>query len=323
MLGCHKLSELYRVFETSGGDLNTATHKNYATRPQHLILLSGLTLPEHDNPPIVQHSTSNPTSVAQTSVNNVTLQQQQSPAANSMNPSPQQQQISNPGSVGSPASHHQHQQQQLPPQQMGQQGMRPNMGGMSPMSQGVGGGGSGGMNRGNVGNVMMRPAGVNMPGARPRWQTPMQANQQQQQDSMANKVMVPQQMGQSGMQQQQQPQAPQQPLSIPNSIQSGGGSAQRSIVWQGTLELQDKKDPMGRLDSNRIPCKMTTQVINNEPEVKTDGWPQNLVLQLIPKGILSNLGNSYFKNVHTVMFLPEQCPALTLLTNSLSRAMVS
>lgn len=126
VLGCHKIGELYRIFETTGGDLNAATHKNYTTRPQHLVLLSGFSLPEHDNPPIAQHpSNSTATNItAQTANSNPSLQQQQqqSPAAsaNAINPSPQQQVATNVTSVaavGSPASQQQQQQQQhsLPP----------------------------------------------------------------------------------------------------------------------------------------------------------------------------------------------------------------
>ncbi|XP_042222827.1 mediator of RNA polymerase II transcription subunit 25-like [Homarus americanus] len=44
-------------------------------------------------------------------------------------------------------------------------------------------------------------------------------------------------------------------------------------------------------------------------------------MQMIPKHILGSIGNSFFKNVKTVMFLPDQSPALDILTNFLFRGM--
>lgn len=56
---------------------------------------------------------------------------------------------------------------------------------------------------------------------------------------------------------------------------------------------------------------------------KTEGWSSKLIMQMIPKHILGSIGNTYFKNVKTVMFLPDQSPALEALTNFLFRGMVS
>lgn len=318
ILASHRLPELYRIFEMSGGDLSGSTNKNYCTKPQHTVLLAGFTLPEHDNPPLTNTSAATGQTTTGVASQSQTPQQQMSPAGGHMNPSPQQP-VSNSGAA-SPASLHQ--QQQAPQQQM----RMPNMNQQGNMAA---------MSRSNVGKGLMRPAGMNSMAARPqRW--PMNTNQQQDpnknmnpQQQMANPQ---QQMAQSTMQQQspqqtmQQPQQQQQQqgLNIPN-ISGVGAQQQRTVVWQGTLELQEKKDGSSLLGraSHQVPCKMTASIINGEPEVKADGWPSNLVLHLIPKSILSHLGNSYFKQVHTVMFLPEPCPALTILTNNLSRSMVS
>lgn len=359
MLGCHKLSELYRIFEAAGGDLNGALQKNYATRPHHLVLLAGFTLPEQDNPPPPPTTATAGGLQSQAGTTNLG-QQQPSPAAAglSMNQNTQQQVASSVtsgqgpvnvggGGVGSPASlqQQQHQQQQQnqqqsqmvqQQQQLGQQQIRSSLGSlqqqqpnMPPLSQGS-------MIRCGVTNVMMRPAGMNTTAARARWQSPLTCGQQQQDPSMVAKAMqggqqmnqpgLAQQQPQQAQQQQQQPQQ-QQNVNIPNTLPSGG-TVPRTTVWQGTLEFQEKKDGsnpggvMGR-GTLQVPVKMNSQLVNGEPEVKTDGWPMNLVLQWIPKSIISGLGNSCLKQAHTVMFLPEQCPALTVLTSILSGLIVS
>lgn len=56
---------------------------------------------------------------------------------------------------------------------------------------------------------------------------------------------------------------------------------------------------------------------------KTEGWSTKLIMQMIPKHILGSIGNTFFKNVKTVMFLPDQSPALEALTTFLFRGMVS
>lgn len=55
---------------------------------------------------------------------------------------------------------------------------------------------------------------------------------------------------------------------------------------------------------------------------KADHWAPTLIMQMIPKHILGNIGNTFFKNVKTVMFLPDQSHALEILTNFLFRGMV-
>lgn len=54
-----------------------------------------------------------------------------------------------------------------------------------------------------------------------------------------------------------------------------------------------------------------------------DGWPQKLIMQLIPKAIVGNLGGSYFMDVKTVLFLLQQCEALASLTRVMESGFVS
>ncbi|XP_018019885.1 mediator of RNA polymerase II transcription subunit 25 [Hyalella azteca] len=303
VIACHRLPELYRIFELGGGDLSVSSHKNYGTKPQHLVLLSGFVLPEHDNPPLVSHNTSGNTSLAPQQ-----QQQQQSPAGNRMNLSPQH---SSAAGAASPSAQQQ--------QQMSQPSMRSAMPSMNQHG-----------NRAPVAKAtIMRPGAPNQP--RPRWpmspspdlspaakgmniQQMAPSNISSSSQMVTSNLQVPTQMGTPNLQNLGPAQQPTLPV-------GNLGTQQRTVVWQGTLELQEKKDaPMVRANY-QIPCKMTTSIVNGEPEVKAEGWPAKLVLHLIPKGILSPLGNSCFKQVHTVMFLPEPCPALTVLSNHLSRSM--
>ncbi|XP_042231798.1 mediator of RNA polymerase II transcription subunit 25-like [Homarus americanus] len=59
------------------------------------------------------------------------------------------------------------------------------------------------------------------------------------------------------------------------SMQQGQGMnppSQRSVVWQGTLEWQEKKTDNNSRVVHQVTCKMTSLVVNGEPEVKADCW---------------------------------------------------
>ena len=66
-------------------------------------------------------------------------------------------------------------------------------------------------------------------------------------------------------------------------------------IWQGDLKWKNPKS-----DSNQEPamhslsllCRINSQVKqqNNEPEVRTENWPQHLVMQIIPKSLVSIIG---------------------------------
>ena len=218
IVSAHKLSELYQLYESCGGDLSTATLKNYATKPHHLVLLSGFTLPEHDNPPIVASTANASTQPTQQQPQ----QQQASPAGSHMIPSSQpQQQI--PNVADSPASQQQQQQQPQQQQQMTQQ---------PQMAQ-----------QQNMGGQQLRPvnsmAQQNPNMVRP-W--PGTMNQQQQDPSQMQQKPQQQQMPQPGMAQQPGNQATHQPGPQPGLSVPGNQQSQHLVVWQGTLELHDKKD---------------------------------------------------------------------------------
>ena len=51
---------------------------------------------------------------------------------------------------------------------------------------------------------------------------------------------------------------------------------------------------------------------------KADNWPAKLLMQLIPKTLVSNLGGTYFKNARSVLFHPNPGEALDNLARVMS-----
>uniref|UniRef100_H3B103 Mediator of RNA polymerase II transcription subunit 25 n=1 Tax=Latimeria chalumnae TaxID=7897 RepID=H3B103_LATCH len=124
-------------------------------------------------------------------------------------------------------------------------------------------------------------------------------------------------------QQSQQPSQPsQQPLQPggvppgpvnvpqPGASQMGGvqlpgpqqGMANKVMAWSGVLEWQEKPKPAS-VDANTkltrsLPCQV---YVNPGENLKTDQWPQKLIMQLIPQQLLSTLG-SLFRNSRMVQF---------------------
>lgn len=83
---------------------------------------------------------------------------------------------------------------------------------------------------------------------------------------------------------------------------------------------------LGSAEGNKVPrqvpCHVSSTVVNNEPEVKGDGWPTKLIMQLIPKQIVGNLGGTYFLDVKTVLFILQNCDALVSLTKVMDSGFV-
>ena len=119
--------------------------------------------------------------------------------------------------------------------------------------------------------------------------------------------------GTMGMGPRQQINYPGNPGINSNVVQQ---NMQKTIIWQGTLEWEDRKTDMFNSKKYQVRGNMT-----GEPELKTEGWPQELVMTFVQKNLLATFGNPYFKNVSHVMFNPEPSPALEVLTNYLGRGM--
>lgn len=56
---------------------------------------------------------------------------------------------------------------------------------------------------------------------------------------------------------------------------------------------------------------------------KAEHWPQKLLMQLIPKTLISNFGGAHFRNARSVMFHPRECEALEALAKVMSTGYVS
>ncbi|XP_078457768.1 mediator of RNA polymerase II transcription subunit 25 isoform X1 [Lampetra planeri] len=106
--------------------------------------------------------------------------------------------------------------------------------------------------------------------------------------------------GAGGQQQQQQPQ-----ITLPGAqpMPSGvPGAANKVPVWSGSLEWQEKPKPASLDPNTKLTRSLACHVFISQGEsLKTDQWPPNLIMQLIPQQLLSSLG-PLFKNSRMVQF---------------------
>uniref|UniRef100_A0A0P4VVX5 Mediator of RNA polymerase II transcription subunit 25 n=1 Tax=Scylla olivacea TaxID=85551 RepID=A0A0P4VVX5_SCYOL len=347
VVSAHKLVELYCLFNAAGGDHQSTLNKNYASKPQHLVLLQGFSLQERAvSPSLIPYCQTTPVATPPAAPPahmapsvNVPTQAGPGPSPNPLGPGAT---TPSPGpvvTVGSPA----------PPQPPHM--VRP--GAVNPMV--VNPSQTCGPQVPVVRSIM--PRMINPP--RPRWPTDNVTGSTN--TPPMNTWIAPNPRPQviSSMMLNQQPQPPvptdgmgpkpqqQQPTSMPNvdgsminsniqgqnpqqaqmSVGPTGVNPtmnppnQRSVVWQGTLEWQEKKPDNNSRVVHQVTCKMTSMMVDGEPEVKADHWATTLIMQMIPKHILGSIGNTFFRNVKTVMFLPDQSHALEILTNFLFRGM--
>lgn len=60
-----------------------------------------------------------------------------------------------------------------------------------------------------------------------------------------------------------------------------------------------------------------------EPELKVDTWPSKLLMQLMPKQLISNIGGQYLKDSKSVLFHLQPNEALDALTKVMVNGFVS
>ncbi|XP_017036389.1 mediator of RNA polymerase II transcription subunit 25 [Drosophila kikkawai] len=148
----------------------------------------------------------------------------------------------------------------------------------------------------NAGNNMMPVSNAvsNMP-------NPQQQQQQQQVGQQANA----QQQGNPQQQQQANPQQEQASL--------------REKIWTGVLEWSEKP----KSDQQKIPhtlqCTVCTNIKDGVPEIKAENWPPKLLMQLMPKHLVGNIGGQFLKDSKMVVFRPTPGEAL----DSLAKMMTS
>ncbi|XP_067408437.1 mediator of RNA polymerase II transcription subunit 25 [Emydura macquarii macquarii] len=74
------------------------------------------------------------------------------------------------------------------------------------------------------------------------------------------------------------------------------------LAWNGVLEWQEKPKPASVDSSTKLTRSLPCQVFVNPGEnLKTDPWPQKLIMQLIPQQLLTTLG-PLFRNSRMVQF---------------------
>ncbi|RLU26588.1 hypothetical protein DMN91_000384 [Ooceraea biroi] len=95
---------------------------------------------------------------------------------------------------------------------------------------------------------------------------------------------------------------------------------ERQNIWQGIVEWIEKaKNPTDAQKQTRhVPCQVSANSKDGDPELKADTWPPKLIMQLMPKQLIGNIGGSYLKNSKSVLFHPTPCEALESLTKMMS-----
>ncbi|KAM4825478.1 mediator of RNA polymerase II transcription subunit 25 isoform 6-T6 [Thomomys bottae] len=80
--------------------------------------------------------------------------------------------------------------------------------------------------------------------------------------------------------------------SVPNKL----------LAWSGVLEWQEKPKPASVDASTKLTRSLPCQVyVNHGENLKTEQWPQKLIMQLIPQQLLTTLG-PLFRNSRMVQF---------------------
>ncbi|XP_063542521.1 mediator of RNA polymerase II transcription subunit 25-like isoform X1 [Cydia strobilella] len=108
---------------------------------------------------------------------------------------------------------------------------------------------------------------------------------------------------------------------MPGMMAAGPSSGQaptpqRTYIWSGVLEWMEKgKNPGDQQKvTKHLPCQVSANSKDIEPELKVDTWPNKLLMQLMPKQLISNIGGQYLKDSKSVLFHLQQNEALDALT---------
>ena len=68
--------------------------------------------------------------------------------------------------------------------------------------------------------------------------------------------------------------------------------------------------------THSINCTVSSVLTHmGSPEVNSEKWPQKLVMQLLPKTIVSKFGGYFFRNSHSVLFQIQPGESGAALTN--------
>ncbi|KAJ8683500.1 hypothetical protein QAD02_019292 [Eretmocerus hayati] len=95
---------------------------------------------------------------------------------------------------------------------------------------------------------------------------------------------------------------------------------ERTTIWKGMLEWVEKSKTTNDAHKQtwQVPCQVSVASKDGEPEVKAESWPSKLIMQLMPKTLIGNIGQAYLKNSKSVIFHPSPCEALEALIKVMS-----
>lgn len=68
------------------------------------------------------------------------------------------------------------------------------------------------------------------------------------------------------------------------------GLAHSERIWRGTLEWNDKQNQQNT--TRQVQCEISARISKetNEVEVRGDSWPSRLIMQLMPRAVITNVG---------------------------------
>ncbi|XP_055384563.1 mediator of RNA polymerase II transcription subunit 25 [Condylostylus longicornis] len=104
------------------------------------------------------------------------------------------------------------------------------------------------------------------------------------------------------------------PVTSSNSTNVGNISAEREKVWSGTLEWLEKSKTDQSKSARSVQCQVFANIKDGEVEVKADNWPPRLLMQLMPKHLVGNVGGEYLKDSKVVVFKPQSSESLDALS---------
>lgn len=135
----------------------------------------------------------------------------------------------------------------------------------------------------------------------PNMQMMAQQNTNQPQGPQQTMMMNQQQQGpqQQIQQQQQQPQQQQQQQQPSGST---GNEMPREKIWSGSLEYNEKTLADSSKINRSVQCSVLSNIKEGETEVKAENWPPKLLMQLMPKHLVGNIGGQYLKDSKMVVF---------------------
>lgn len=64
----------------------------------------------------------------------------------------------------------------------------------------------------------------------------------------------------------------------------------RERIWRGTLEWNEKQNQQNT--TRQVQCEIYSNISKetNEAEVRGDSWPTRLIMQLMPRAVITSVG---------------------------------